>query len=42
MNKKLYETPIFELYNIDFEVICRVSKDVIVDADDENNWVTNG
>ena len=42
MNKKLYGTPTLEILKIDFEVICRVSKDVIVDADDENNWVTNG
>ena len=43
MLKKLYETPAFEVHKIDFEVICRLSNenDVIVDADDENNWVTN-
>ena len=39
MVKRLYETPTFEVNIIDFEVICRASKDTIVDAGDEN-WET--
>ncbi len=41
MVKKLYNTPIFDVVPINVEIICRVSKDVVIDADDQENWITD-